>query len=130
MSKSPDLRVLAGYVRNRLKRGETASFRAKGAEFFISRLPFDRLLVATDKGESAFIEARHRIDFHTFAAKGFRLQRAIFAARLFASIRAKTDAAETASKPRMDRREPDISRRGTLLGEDRKRSEDRQANRG
>ena len=83
MKEKPDLRVLAGFIRNKIKAGQPASIMHKGVEIIITRAPFDRLLVATSAGEAIIIEAHQPISFHTFTRKGFRLQRASFLANTF-----------------------------------------------
>ena len=91
MKEKPDLRVLAGFIRNKIKAGQPASITHKGVEIIITRAPFDRLLVATSAGEAVIIESHQPISFHTFARKGFRLQRASFLANAFQVLSDTTD---------------------------------------
>jgi hypothetical protein len=93
---SPDLRVLAGYVRNKVQKGQTATFMAHGRRVHIiphtlltGELP--GLLVASDRGESIWVTHDTPLNVITFQAGGFHLRRASLLCNLFKAIRGQPE---------------------------------------
>lgn len=90
-AKEPDLRVLAGYVRNRLKDNQTAEFWVHGHRIFLIPMPQQSaLLVASERGESILLTGKEPIHTATFISGRFSLQRAAFLTRLIDAIRGTT----------------------------------------
>ena len=94
VANDPDLSVLAGYVRNRIKAGQSAQFMYAGRRVFIvpttafgDTLP--GMLVAVAPGASIVVEPDTPLGTITFVAAGFRLHFAVFLVNLFLAIRGK-----------------------------------------
>jgi hypothetical protein len=92
VSDGPDLTVLAGYVRNKLQAGQAATIIVKGRRVFIvphtvlgGELP--GVLVASEKGESLWVDPNTPLNWHMFVAGGFSLPRARIVAKTFSAIR-------------------------------------------
>lgn len=89
---APDLTTLAGYVRNRISTGQPATIVLEGRRVHIipnavlgQDLP--GMLVASDRGESLWVEPKTNLGVTAFVAGGFTMSRARTLARLFQTIR-------------------------------------------
>ena len=96
----PDLSVLAGYVRNRIRIGGTAIFWLHGTEIFVTPTGDGRLLIAASKGASVVLSPEDRNNAYTYQKGGFRLQQAAALTRMVDAIRGKLERAKSASQDR------------------------------
>lgn len=88
----PDMRILAGFVRNKVSAGRTATFMLdKRRVHVIPHTVLDQeipgLLVCSDRGESLWIEPHSALNALRFQSGGFSLHRAKILVRLFTAIR-------------------------------------------
>ena len=103
MAEQPDITVLAGYVRNKLRAGRTATVvLAKRRVHIIPHTTLGQdipgLLVASDKGESLWVHPNTPLNAAMFSAGGFGLQRARLLTRVFNAIRGNLANVEKAQK--------------------------------
>lgn len=98
MTDEPNIDTLAGHVRNRLKAGQTTTvILDKRRVHFIPHVVLGQeipgVLVASDKGESLWVQPSTVLNTVAFQAGGFSLRRARLLGRVFSAIRGKSKAA-------------------------------------